>query len=125
MYSSKAGGGKRGVCRMEQPVYGDRMTEPVAEELRFEMQGAMGVITLDRPRALNALTVAMRARMTQAFPKIARDPIALWHESPDAARKALADEYALNWLIECFSKPTISLIGGAVMGSGVGITQYG
>jgi len=125
------------------------MTEPVAEELRFEMQGAMGVITLDRPRALNALTVAMRARMTQAFPKIARDPIgycmvqrsaspkafsaggdvreliALWQESPDAARKALADEYALNWLIECFSKPTISLIGGAVMGSGVGITQYG
>ena len=75
---------------MEQPVYGDRMTEPVAEELRFEMQGAMGVITLDRPRALNALTVAMRARMTQAFPKIARDPIGYCMVQRSASPKAFS-----------------------------------
>jgi enoyl-CoA hydratase len=37
----------------------------------------------------------------------------------------LAEEYSLNWLHECFSKPTISLIDGAVMGSGVGISLYG
>ena len=41
------------------------------------------------------------------------------------ARRAFKDEYALNWLHECFSKPTISLIDGPVMGSGVGISLFG
>ena len=41
------------------------------------------------------------------------------------AREAFRDEYALNWLHECFSKPTISLIDGPVMGSGVGISLFG
>ena len=30
----------------------------------------------------------------------------------------------MNWLLECFSKPTISLIDGMVMGGGVGITGF-
>ena len=37
----------------------------------------------------------------------------------------LAEEYALNWLLECFSKPTVSLIDGLVMGSGAGLSAYG
>ena len=41
------------------------------------------------------------------------------------ARRMLAAEYTLNWALECFTKPTVSLIDGAVMGSGVGITLYG
>jgi enoyl-CoA hydratase len=44
---------------------------------------------------------------------------------PDEARKLLAAEYSLNWQLDCFAKPTVSLIDGAVMGSGVGITLYG
>ena len=39
--------------------------------------------------------------------------------------KSLAEEYALNWLLECFTKPTVSLIDGVAMGSGVGISLYG
>ena len=50
---------------------------------------------------------------------------ALATSDPTAARKSLADEYRLNWLLECFFKPSIALIDGAVMGSGVGLTQYG
>ena len=38
------------------------------------------------------------------------------------ARRSLAAEYALNWPLDCFIKPTVSLIDGVVMGAGVGIT---
>ena len=41
------------------------------------------------------------------------------------ARRSLAAEYALNWSLDRFTKPTISLIDGVVMGGGVGITLYG
>src|SRR4030066_58624 len=46
-------------------------------------------------------------------------------EDRGRARRAFKEEYGLNWLHECFSKPTISLIDGPVMGSGVGITLFG
>ena len=89
------------------------------------------------------------AKLAAAYPRFARDPqiyavviqsasekafsaggdvreLVRWGRDDRAsARKAFADEYALDWLHECFSKPTISLIDGAVMGSGVGITLYG
>jgi enoyl-CoA hydratase len=119
------------------------------DELSIEMQGSCAIITLNRPRALNALTTAMRAKLADAYPRFARDPqaycvvvqsacerafsvggdvreIARWGQEDRArARQALKDEYALNWLHECFSKPTISLIDGPVMGSGVGISLFG
>ena len=37
----------------------------------------------------------------------------------------LQSEYALNWLLECFSKPTVSLMDGLVMGAGAGISIHG
>ncbi len=46
-------------------------------------------------------------------------------ERSEDARKYLAADYRLNWLLECFSKPTISLMNGLAMGSGVGLTMYG
>jgi enoyl-CoA hydratase len=118
-------------------------------KLTIKPQGSLAIITLNRPRALNALNRAMRAQLTQAFPRFARDPhihavtiqsaspkafsaggdvrelIKLRREEPEQARRAFAKEHSLNWLHECFSKPTISLINGPVMGSGVGITAYG
>ena len=49
-----------------------------------------------------------------------------WGRSRKAeAVKSLAAEYALNWQLECFTKPTVSLIDGVVIGSGVGISLYG
>jgi len=118
-------------------------------ELLIEARGSCGVITLNRPRALNALTIGMRRQLAETFPRFAREPqtycvviqsasekvfsaggdvreiVRLAAQDRDAARRAFKDEYALNWLHECFSKPTISLIDGAVMGSGVGITLFG
>lgn len=124
-------------------------TEQPLDELLIETKGSCAVITLNRPRALNALNTAMRTKLAEGYPRFARDPqvycvviqsasekafsaggdvreIVRWgRDDRDAARRALKEEYALNWLHECFSKPTISLIDGAVMGSGVGITLFG
>lgn len=118
-------------------------------DLVATVEGAAGVIALDRPRALNALTAAMRAKIAAAFAAWGRDPqvyaavivsatdrafcaggdlremVECGRASPDEARAMLAAEYSLNWQLDCFTKPTVSLIDGVVMGSGVGITLYG
>ena len=91
----------------------------------------------------------MRARMAQAFAAWARDPqvyaavivsatdrafcaggdvremVECGRSRPEEARRMMAAEYALNWQLDCFSKPTVALMDGMVMGSGVGVTLYG
>jgi enoyl-CoA hydratase len=120
-----------------------------APNIQIAKDRSVAIVTLDRPRALNALTIEMREKMFRAFPDFARDPviyavvqrstsprafsagsdvreiIGLAKTDMTAAKKAFRDEYALNWQIECFSKPTVSLIDGMVMGGGVGISAYG
>lgn len=118
-------------------------------DIAIGVEGCAGVVTLTRPKALNALTTAMRAGIAEAFRRWARDPqiyaaivssatdrafcaggdireMVEWGRTrPADARRSLAEEYALNWQLDCFSKPTVSLIDGVVMGSGVGISLYG
>lgn len=125
------------------------MSSAADGELKTAVEGSMALVTLDRPKALNALTAAMRARLAGSMWSYARDPqvyavvmqstsakafssgsdvrevIAWAREDMARARRAFADEYALNWQCECFSKPTIPLIDGMVMGGGVGISMYG
>lgn len=117
--------------------------------LDLERVGAAAVATIARPSRRNALDQAMQARFAAWYPRLARDPmvycavlrssvsgvfsvggdvrelIDLATRDIAAARAAMADEIRLFWLHECFSKPTVSLIDGTVMGSGVGITLYG
>jgi enoyl-CoA hydratase len=128
---------------------GDAAVKGGAEDLRLVRRGAAGLVVLERPEARNALSIAMRARLIEAFPAFARDPqtyavvirstlpqafsvggdvremTALAATDPAAARRGLADELRLTWIAECFSKPTVSLIDGAVMGTGVGISLFG
>ncbi|MGE0203341.1 MAG: enoyl-CoA hydratase/isomerase family protein [Hyphomicrobiaceae bacterium] len=128
----------------------DGGNESVATDgLMLEARNAAGLVTLDRPRALNALSAGMIERIGGALRTWARDPeiyavavvsavprcfsaggdvrelLATARSSLAAARAALAAEYRFNWQHECFSKPTVSLIDGMVMGSGVGLTSYG
>jgi enoyl-CoA hydratase len=119
------------------------------ETVKLEIRGSAAIVTLARAKALNALTAEMRASLSTHLWAFARDPqvyaVVMLSESPRAfsagsdvreviglarsdlaaGRKTFADEYALNWQCECFSKPTVPLINGMVMGGGVGITQYG
>jgi len=120
-----------------------------ARDILLGVEGAAAIVTLNRPQALNALTDAMRVQLAARLPRWARDPqvyailiasssdrafcaggdvreMAEWGRTRMAeARRALADEYALNWALDRFVKPTISLIDGVVMGGGVGISLYG
>lgn len=123
--------------------------DKTGDHARVTTEGALRVITFDRPKALNALTTAMRARLAACIPGFARDPnvyatvlrsanakafsagadvreMTRWgREQPDSARRSFKDEYALIWLLECYSKPTVSLIDGTCMGSGVGVSVFG
>lgn len=124
------------------------MTNQATDEIAITINGSVAVITLIRTKALNALTESMRQHIADAIPLLARDPmiyaVILKSASPkafcsgsdvrevlsvagrsrDDGRRLFADEYRMNWLLECFSKPTVSLINGLVMGGGVGITAY-
>ena len=117
-------------------------------EIGLQQVGATGVVTLNRPRQLNALNTAMRAEMAPTLRAWARNvdiyamvlrsssdrafcaggdvrELADWgRNARDDALASLAAEYTLNWQMDCFSKPSVSLIDGIVMGSGVGISAY-
>lgn len=42
-----------------------------------------------------------------------------------AAREIFREAYAVTWALDCFIKPTVPLIDGAVSGAGVGLSLYG
>lgn len=124
-------------------------TEIPSSDINLNIKGSLAVITLNRPHSLNALTQDMRASLASWLEPLSLDPQVyavviqsscekafsvgadvkeiskLSKNNPESARKAFRDEYALNWQLECFSKPIISLINGPVFGGGVGISLYG
>lgn len=128
---------------------GSEVSSDADAELLLEQTGALVQVTLNRPRAYNAINYVMRAALTEALPGISRDPetyamvirsasekafsagadvreiIACAKSDIAAAREGFKAEYTLNWQLECFTKPTASLMDGMVIGSGVGITTYG
>jgi enoyl-CoA hydratase/carnithine racemase len=117
------------------------------DDIRFERQGAAGIITLTRPKALNALSLPMVRAMARALETWEADSgvaaiivrgegrafcaggdIARVYEARrkgESAAQFFAEEYRLNTHIECYSKPYIALIDGIVMGGGVGISCHG
>ena len=128
---------------------GETETEDLARTwLGIERRGASDIVTLDRPAAMNALSIEMRKTLADYLNQLGPDPMVyavllrsavpgvfsvggdikemtrLAGRDLAAARKGLADELALCWVMECLSKPSISLINGHVMGTGVGISIY-
>lgn len=105
-------------------------------------------IVLNRPAVLNAFDDEMRSAIAAEIPRIARnadvyavmlrsasakafcaggDIRALtlaWRRDPERVKSYFRGEYRLNWLLDCFSKPTVSFIDGLCMGSGAGLTCY-
>ena len=119
-------------------------------DILFERRGAAGVVTLNRPQALNAVTHdmlrALRTKLTvwaddetisrvivtaaggKAF-SAGGDIRALTDLGRagryDEALQFWRDEYPLNAYIKNYRKPYVSLIDGIVMGGGVGISVHG
>lgn len=120
------------------------MSEP---EVLTHIDGSVGRITLNRPRALHALNLAMCEAMTKA--------LLAWRDDPDVlsvlidhagergfcaggdirmiaesgagdavdARAFFKSEYRLNHLMFAYPKTITAIVDGIVMGGGVGISE--
>jgi enoyl-CoA hydratase len=119
-------------------------------EILFERRGGAGVVTLNRPQALNAVTLVMVRAL--------RKQLDLWRDDPAVTRVVITgaggrafsaggdlrqvydlgqtgrqsdalvywrEEYALNCIIKRYPKPYIALLDGIVMGGGVGVSVHG
>ena len=119
-------------------------------DILFERRGAAGIVTLNRPKALNAVThgmvKALRAQLDawagdasvtrvvitaageRAF-SAGGDIRALYDLGQsgrhDEALQFWRDEYPLNAVIKNYRKPYVALIDGLVMGGGVGVSVHG
>jgi enoyl-CoA hydratase/carnithine racemase len=116
-----------------------------------QIEGRIGCITLNRPKALNALSLDMVRSITQALldwkvnPQVlavavrgtgkegpfgsfcAGGDIRFFHQAATTGDASLGDffteEYRLNHLIHTYNKPYIAFMDGIVMGGGMGISQ--
>lgn len=125
----------------------------MTEHVHISIENQIGCITLDRPKALNSLSLQMIRSLT--------DALLAWRDNADisavlmrsSSEKAFCaggdirffydvgtatpregsalledfftEEYALNHLIHHYPKPYVALMDGVVMGGGMGIAQAG
>ena len=120
-------------------------------DILSSVQHGVGQITLNRPRALNALSLGMVRELTSLLLQWRDDPdvqavairgsnkdgvfgafcaggdIRFFHQAALSGDPALEDffteEYALNHLIHHYPKPYLAFMDGIVMGGGMGISQ--
>jgi len=125
----------------------------MSEHVLTRIANRTGIITLDRPKALNSLSLDMVRALTAILLDwqldVAVDAVVItsssekalcaggdirfFHDvgnaSPQGGSALLEDffteEYALNHLIHFYPKPYIALMDGVVMGGGMGIAQGG
>jgi enoyl-CoA hydratase len=119
-------------------------------EVQVSRSGSLGILTLDRPKALNALTRSMVAVMSAQLAAWRDDPevaavlvkavpgrafcaggdvravvLTAREQGVEAALPFFHDEYRLNWRIRNLGKPYIAFMDGVTMGGGVGISIHG
>jgi enoyl-CoA hydratase len=117
-------------------------------DLIARREGAVGVIRLNRPKAINAVTLEMFRDVDRALDAFEADPAvavillegagerglcaggdirALWESSKvkgDLGKILWREEYILNARIKKFPKPYVSFMDGIVMGGGVGLSAH-
>ncbi|XP_036966241.1 3-hydroxyisobutyryl-CoA hydrolase, mitochondrial [Acanthopagrus latus] len=138
----------RSICRLQR-IQGHMMSSQVEPEVLLEKVGNAGVITINRPKVLNALNLTM---IRQIYPQLKK-----WENDKEtdvviikgAGGKAFCaggdiravteagkvgdslaedffrEEYVLNNAIGACRKPYIALIDGITMGGGVGLSVHG
>lgn len=125
------------------------------EHVRFQRVGRIGIATLTRPQALNALTLPMVTALAAQLQDWAADDTVLavvlagegrafcaggdiramalasraLQQGDDAAGAHIAafftTEYRLNYTLAQYPKPIVSLIDGICMGGGLGLSVHG
>jgi len=120
------------------------------DEAICRKRGAIGHITLNRPQALNALTLNMVRAISAALDEWEPDSAIkavvvegvgerafcaggdirlLWEQGTAGDHKSQLDfwqeEYVLNVRIKRYPKPYVAVIDGIVMGGGVGVSVHG
>ncbi|WP_298285117.1 enoyl-CoA hydratase/isomerase family protein [Acidocella sp.] len=115
----------------------------------IEKTHALGRIRLNRPKAINALTLPMIEAIAHALPNFAADPAiaavlitgegerglcaggdirALYDSRANAGPHAEAffrAEYRMNAAIKAYPKPYVAIMDGITMGGGVGVSAHG
>jgi len=116
-------------------------------DILFEIINDTGIITLNRPKALNALNLEMaelfatKLNQWKNSNKIKRillqgegkhfcaggdvKSLVLSKNKNQIKKKFFKEEYKLNYLISKFPKDYLSIWNGVVMGGGVGLSFYG
>ncbi|MET3923307.1 enoyl-CoA hydratase/isomerase family protein [Arthrobacter sp. UYEF20] len=133
--------------------HAEEVSEPAAEvlfdEVLFEKRGRLGIVTLNRPAAVNALTAGMASAMLKQLKRWADDDavaavlvrgaggrglcaggdiVAIYRDMLDGGHATAdfwAEEYRLNSLISGYPKPYVAFMDGLVLGGGVGISAHG
>jgi enoyl-CoA hydratase len=126
------------------------MTEAAVAEgdLIARKEGSVGILRLNRPKAINAVTLEMFHDIDKALDVFEADPDiavillegagerglcaggdirALWESSKikgDLGKILWRDEYILNARIKKFPKPYVAFMDGIVMGGGVGLSAH-
>lgn len=119
------------------------------EDVLVSVRNGVGILTLNRPKAINSLTEPMVAGLTAALRGwqddesvhtvlltgagerglcAGGDVVAIYHSAKAGgadARRFWHDEYLLNARIGRYPKPYVALMDGIVMGGGVGVASHG
>ena len=117
-------------------------------DLIARKEGSAGIIRLNRPKAINAVTLEMFHDIDRALDAFEADPDvavivlegagerglcaggdirSLWESSKvkgDLGKILWRDEYILNARIKKFPKPYVAFMDGIVMGGGVGLSAH-
>src|SRR6201990_2581010 len=118
-------------------------------DLIVRREGAAGVIRLNRPKAINAMTLEMSIGIDAALDRFEADPAVavvllegagerglcaggdirgLYESSKeggDLGKVFWRQEYIMNARIAAFPKPYVAYMDGLVMGGGVGLSGHG
>lgn len=119
-----------------------------SDEVLTEVDGNVGLITLNRPKAINSLNQPMIDALSAVLTDWARDDkvravllsgagerglcaggdvVSIYHSARKdgvEARRFWRDEYQLNAQISEFAKPYVAVMDGIVMGGGVGVSAH-
>jgi len=120
-----------------------------SDEVLTRVEGGIGLITLNRPKAINSLNQAMVDALRTLLAQWADDDavravvlsgagerglcaggdvVAVYESARKdgvEVRRFWRDEYLMNGQIGRFPKPYVSLMDGIVMGGGVGVSAHG